>query len=100
MAVLLQKDILAKLSEPSVQVRDESLFDPDQSDNSGYIVPYNSPLDALFKGLLGKLSAFRMSGVNIHWETVTFSPRLIELHIQNVTLGYDKAIILFLNALS
>ncbi|CEL61632.1 hypothetical protein RSOLAG1IB_04382 [Rhizoctonia solani AG-1 IB] len=99
-SALLQNDILAALSELSVQVRDESLFDPDRSDNSEYIIPRQSHLSTSFIALLERLSAFRMSGVNIHWESVTFSSRLVELHIQNVTLGYDKAIISFLDALS
>ncbi|KAF8668198.1 hypothetical protein RHS04_09083 [Rhizoctonia solani] len=100
MDVLLQQGILETLSELSIQVRDESLFDPDRSNHSEYITSSSSSFKKSFTGLLGRLSAFRISGVNIHWETTALSPRLVELHIQNVTLGYDNSIIPLLNALS
>ncbi|QRW17309.1 hypothetical protein RhiXN_05311 [Rhizoctonia solani] len=76
MDVLLQQDILETLPELSIQVRDESLFDPDRSDHSEYITSSSS--------------SFKKSSTGL----------LVELHIQNVTLGYDKAIISLLNALS
>ncbi|GAB1524357.1 hypothetical protein RhiTH_007510 [Rhizoctonia solani] len=65
-----------------------------------FIFPHDSPEHTSFAQFLGSLTAFRISNVLFHWDNIAFSSRLVELRMQEVNLGYDDAIILFLKALS
>ncbi|KAG8713424.1 hypothetical protein FRC11_012214, partial [Ceratobasidium sp. 423] len=65
-----------------------------------WILPHDSPQQTSFASLLASLKTFRIHNVYFHWETMTFSTRLVELRIQNITLGYDEAIAPFLRALT
>ncbi|KAH7327661.1 hypothetical protein B0J17DRAFT_680507 [Rhizoctonia solani] len=97
---LLQHESLTSLSELSFQVANESHLDHTLPSDSDYVFSRDSPLNPSLPTLLGMLSAFRISGANFHWDTMVSSSRLVALHIEDVTLGYDTIIVSFLHALS
>ncbi|EUC60735.1 hypothetical protein RSOL_362260 [Rhizoctonia solani AG-3 Rhs1AP] len=49
--------------------------------------------------LIGSLSALRLRGVYIHWETITFSDKLVEFHLQSVVLGNTAQLAKLLQAI-
>ncbi|KDN34374.1 hypothetical protein RSAG8_12540, partial [Rhizoctonia solani AG-8 WAC10335] len=53
-----------------------------------------------FDELIKSLSVVRICGVQIHWGRTVFSKQLIELHLQDITLGYDIAMANLLRALA
>ncbi|CAE6474858.1 unnamed protein product [Rhizoctonia solani] len=61
-----------------------------------YIVSHDPPLSHLMQSL----RAFRIRRVNFHWNTISFSSRLVELHIEHISLGYDDAIAPWVQVLS
>ncbi|CAE6479406.1 unnamed protein product [Rhizoctonia solani] len=62
---------------------------------------YNfSPLQPLFCKMLQSLATLRISGAFVHWDMITFSTRLTELHLHRVTLGYNSELLDFLQAAS
>ncbi|KAG8755566.1 hypothetical protein FRC11_005947 [Ceratobasidium sp. 423] len=68
---------------------------------SEYLISDESFIDHdRFKRLVQSLSAFRMSGIPIHWNAVTFSSQLVELMLDGVTLGFESEVGRFLGALS
>ncbi|CAE6518206.1 unnamed protein product, partial [Rhizoctonia solani] len=70
------------------------------TDEFDYIFPRSHSEQTSFTNMMGLLTAFRISGIQFHWDTIVFSTRLVELRIDNITLGYDDAIVSFLRALS
>ncbi|CUA77201.1 hypothetical protein RSOLAG22IIIB_12595 [Rhizoctonia solani] len=67
---------------------------------SDYVIPHDHPQLDLFTKMLQGLTHFHTSGSLIHWDTLAFSTRLVELMINDVMLGYDEKIIPFIQALS
>ncbi|CEL56293.1 hypothetical protein RSOLAG1IB_07709 [Rhizoctonia solani AG-1 IB] len=65
-----------------------------------YIFPRDSLQQASLIRLLRSLTVFRVSKVLLHWDNVAFSSQLVDIQIENVTLGYDDAIISFLASLA
>ncbi|EUC61618.1 hypothetical protein RSOL_401690, partial [Rhizoctonia solani AG-3 Rhs1AP] len=53
----------------------------------------------LFTTLIGSLATFRLKRANIHWNTITFSDKLVNLHLQSVVLGDPTKLNEFLHAL-
>ncbi|KAJ1306499.1 hypothetical protein OPQ81_007501 [Rhizoctonia solani] len=99
-STLLERHTPGSLSELSIrftQMRDRIDRPPLAFD---YILTHDPSQQELFAGLVRDLVAFRINNVLLRWDTLTFSTRLVELRIQQVTLGYDDAIIPFLRALS
>ncbi|EUC56057.1 hypothetical protein RSOL_156850 [Rhizoctonia solani AG-3 Rhs1AP] len=90
------------LSELSIQLSDSESSDisTDLPEDSDYIVFRDSPQQASFSRLAQSLTAFRLYGTRFHWDTLTFSTRLVELRIERVLLGYDDMIASFLQTLS
>ncbi|KAF8737821.1 hypothetical protein RHS02_06020, partial [Rhizoctonia solani] len=74
--------------------------EPGLPTENDFIFPHDSPEHTSFAQFLGSLTAFRIRNVLFHWDNIAFSSRLVELRMQEVNLGYDDAIILFLKALS
>ncbi|KAH7335610.1 hypothetical protein B0J17DRAFT_670804 [Rhizoctonia solani] len=64
--------------------------------DSDYVVSHDPPLS----NLMQSLTAFRICRVNFHWDTISFSSRLSELQIEQVSLGYDDAVAPFVQALA
>ncbi|CAE6452649.1 unnamed protein product [Rhizoctonia solani] len=97
---LFQYSGLEPLSKLSIQCT----YKPNRSDrllrDSDYIFPWESTYNDAIATLTCMLSAFHISGVHLHWGRTEFSHRLVELQIDNVNLGYDGKIFLFLQALS
>ncbi|CUA73350.1 NACHT and WD repeat domain-containing protein 2 [Rhizoctonia solani] len=52
-----------------------------------------------FTDCIGSLSTFRVRGINIKWHDVTFSNKLVQLHLQSVCLGYCSDMYKFLRVL-
>ncbi|CAE6408740.1 unnamed protein product [Rhizoctonia solani] len=65
-----------------------------------YIFPRNSPQQVAFASMVRNLVAFRICGAPVRWDNLVFSTQLVELRIQEVVLGYDDAILSFVQALS
>ncbi|CAE6474865.1 unnamed protein product [Rhizoctonia solani] len=63
---------------------------------SDYIVSHDPPLS----NLMQSLTAFRICRVHFRWDTISFSSRLSELRIEQVSLGYDDTIAPFVQALA
>ncbi|CAE6437563.1 unnamed protein product, partial [Rhizoctonia solani] len=53
-----------------------------------------------FNQLIRSVSVLRVSGIPFHWETINFSARLVELRVQEVTLGYESELNHFLKAVA
>ncbi|CAE7215986.1 unnamed protein product [Rhizoctonia solani] len=95
---LLQHGTPRTLSELSLS--NKLHFQHDPHNDGGYITARESPLNTSFATLLGLLSILRLHGTNVHWNTTRFSSRLVELHIEEITLGSDAALAPFLKAIS
>ncbi|EUC56034.1 hypothetical protein RSOL_156000 [Rhizoctonia solani AG-3 Rhs1AP] len=87
---------LAELSVQSIYANNAPDWLPSYDD---YVIPLDYAHQSSFVSLLGTLTVFRISGAHFHWETMAFSTRLVELEIENITLGYDHEIEPFLQAL-
>ncbi|KAL5633500.1 hypothetical protein ACGC1H_003860 [Rhizoctonia solani] len=90
------------LSELSIQLTDSESSDmsTELPEDSDYIMYRDSPQQASFSRLVQSLTAFRLYGARFHWDTLSFSTRLVELRIERVVLGYDDMIASFLQTLS
>ncbi|CAE6536653.1 unnamed protein product, partial [Rhizoctonia solani] len=55
-------------------------------------------LDLISKSI-GSLSAFRLRNINIRWGNITFSHRLVEMHLQSVVLGDNSKLVEFLRVI-
>ncbi|GAB1518564.1 hypothetical protein RhiTH_001625 [Rhizoctonia solani] len=110
---LLDHDLTGSLSEFSValeELRFKHREDSDYHDwdytvpefprEFDYLFPCDSPQHTSFALLLNSLVVFRIKNVLLHWEHISFSSRLTELHIQSIKLGYDDAIVPFVQTLS
>ncbi|KDN36375.1 hypothetical protein RSAG8_10883, partial [Rhizoctonia solani AG-8 WAC10335] len=53
----------------------------------------------LFTSLIESLSVFRLRNVHIPWNTITFSEKLVEFHLQSVVLGDHFKLAEFLHVL-
>ncbi|CAE6510320.1 unnamed protein product [Rhizoctonia solani] len=97
---LLQESNIGLLTKLSIRFinafNNLSLLPSDDS----YIFHHDDPRQNSFIKLVGALSVFRIHGVHFHWQTAVFSTRLVELWIENITLGCDDAVVPFLQALS
>ncbi|KDN47022.1 hypothetical protein RSAG8_03799, partial [Rhizoctonia solani AG-8 WAC10335] len=99
---LLQEDntgSLTKLSIRCVNAFNNQSWLP-SDDRDSYVFHHDDLRQILFTRLAGALRTFRINGVHFHWQATTFSTRLNELWIENITLGYDDAVVPFLQALS
>ncbi|KDN33991.1 hypothetical protein RSAG8_12922, partial [Rhizoctonia solani AG-8 WAC10335] len=99
---LLQEDntgSLTKLSIRCVNAFNNQSWLP-SDDRDSYVFHHDDLRQILFTRLVGALRTFRINGVHFHWQATTFSTRLNELWIENITLGYDDAVVPFLQALS
>ncbi|EUC56010.1 hypothetical protein RSOL_154050, partial [Rhizoctonia solani AG-3 Rhs1AP] len=65
-----------------------------------YVIPHDHPQLYLLTNMLQGLTTFHTNGALIHWNTLAFSTRLVELCISDIMLGYDDKIIPFLQTLS
>ncbi|CAE6404100.1 unnamed protein product [Rhizoctonia solani] len=54
----------------------------------------------VFEGLLKRISVLRLSGAPISWAGVSFSSQLVELELQDFTLGHDSKLSMLMTALS
>ncbi|KEP50029.1 hypothetical protein V565_088160, partial [Rhizoctonia solani 123E] len=82
---------------------DSVFYYPDTSvpELSDYLVLKDSPAQTRLGEILQSLSVFCVSGaVFIHWDMITFSTRLTELCLHQITLGYDSDLLKFLRAAS
>ncbi|CAE6485826.1 unnamed protein product [Rhizoctonia solani] len=97
---LLEKYETGSLTKLSIRSLNDSgnlsWFPSDES----YILRLGDPHQILFTELAKALATFRVHGVHFYWQTITFSSRLVELWIENITLGWDDAIISFMQAAS
>ncbi|CAE6458844.1 unnamed protein product [Rhizoctonia solani] len=99
---MLQQGATESLTELSVRwTRELDIIPPLPSGHDfNYILPRNHPQQSSFTKMMGALTAFRISGIQLNWDTLAFSHRLIELQVDSIMLGDDGAIIPFLHALS
>ncbi|CAE6474121.1 unnamed protein product [Rhizoctonia solani] len=103
---LLQHGTALSLSQLSMSLRDPICFDSSVDSRTGFpadhwwILPHGSPQQTSFSSLLASLTTFRIHRAYFHWESVSFSSRLLELRVQSVALGYDDEIAPFLHALN
>ncbi|CAE6474040.1 unnamed protein product, partial [Rhizoctonia solani] len=97
---LLRHNTPGLLSELSIQCTHTLNETPMLPPRHHYIVPRNSPEQASFVTLVHALVSFRINGVHVHWNSLTFSTKLVELRIEKVALGYDDTIIPFMRALA
>ncbi|KEP49734.1 hypothetical protein V565_094160 [Rhizoctonia solani 123E] len=74
---------------------------------SSQIPPLRTSLSSLrsfkyinFEDLLELISVLRLSNVMFDWDRVQFSHQLVELELQNLTLGYDSELTKLLTSLS
>ncbi|CAE7231051.1 unnamed protein product [Rhizoctonia solani] len=65
-----------------------------------HLFPLHSEDRKHFDKLIEPLSAVRICGVQIHWSQMVFSKQLVELHLQDITLGYDAVMAALLGALA
>ncbi|KAG8758632.1 hypothetical protein FRC11_003321 [Ceratobasidium sp. 423] len=70
---------------------------PQESD---YVFRSGDPKQQLFESLIKSLSVLRVRGVMFHLETALSSSRLVELHLQELTLGHDSKLAELLKTLS
>ncbi|CAE6408627.1 unnamed protein product [Rhizoctonia solani] len=84
------------LSELFLQLRAPHVWIHGPPNESDYIDSHDHPLSSLMQSL----TAFRVCCVQFHWDTISFSSRLSELHIEQVTLGYDDKIAPFVQSLA
>ncbi|KAG8759304.1 hypothetical protein FRC11_002148, partial [Ceratobasidium sp. 423] len=92
-------DSSGKLSHLSI--RHESDLRTDRLPREfNYIFSLGSNDQKVFESLLKRISVLRLSGVVLHWDEAVFSNRLVELELQEITMGYDSEISKFLEALS
>ncbi|KAL5633533.1 hypothetical protein ACGC1H_003880 [Rhizoctonia solani] len=97
---LLQHDTRLSLSELSIQLGNASIMNYRIPVESDFLISRGHSQYASFARLIEKLMVFRISGIHIHWDTIAFSTRLVELRIEQVAVGYDTAIVPFVRALS
>ncbi|CAE7084724.1 unnamed protein product [Rhizoctonia solani] len=76
------------------------IYEPRLPSEHDYIFPRDSPQEVSFNKLLKSLTAFRISSVQIYWDNIAFSSRLVELLIHDVNFGYDDELAPFLQTLS
>ncbi|CAE6406563.1 unnamed protein product [Rhizoctonia solani] len=90
------------LSELSIQLTDSEASNMSNAlpEDSDYVISRDSPDQASFSLLVQSLTAFRIYGTRFHWDTLSFSTRLVELRIERVVLGDDHMITSFMQTLS
>ncbi|KAG8710548.1 hypothetical protein FRC11_004390 [Ceratobasidium sp. 423] len=88
------------LSDLSINVEREEAQRNNLPDDFYHLFPLNDPQRESFDVLLNSLSVLRIRGVPIYWDQAVFSDRLVELHLQEITMGYDVSMLNLLNALS
>ncbi|CAE6370799.1 unnamed protein product [Rhizoctonia solani] len=88
---------LVSLAIRSTEISNDSGW---QSSGGDYVIHRGYRYQESFINLIGALKVLRIQGVRFHWDTMVFSSRLVNLHIENITLGYDDEIYPFLRALS
>ncbi|CAE7125894.1 unnamed protein product [Rhizoctonia solani] len=90
----------SNLSELYIHMERKELSQNDLPDDILYLFALDGRSRELFNGICNSLSILRVCGVPVHWDRVAFSDRLVELHLQEITLGRDASLLHFLNALS
>ncbi|KAJ1303082.1 hypothetical protein OPQ81_011283 [Rhizoctonia solani] len=96
---LLEDGVPSQLSELSIRFAPNNFFPSEQT--TPFVIHSKSRNQATFISLMASLSALRLSGVQIQWENMIFSDRLVELSVHGVKLGdSDSAISTFLSAIS
>ncbi|KAL5632278.1 hypothetical protein ACGC1H_000324 [Rhizoctonia solani] len=96
----LTLDSSNRLTELSLRVESDALSEPkDPLQDKDHLFPLNGEDRETFDKLLKSLSVIRICGVPIHWSRTLFSKQLVELHLQDITLGYDVAMFKLLSAL-
>ncbi|CAE7211993.1 unnamed protein product [Rhizoctonia solani] len=98
--MLLRQKNHRSLSQLSIQLESWSgrMYN-DNETTSACVVPDKS-LETSFKDLIGELTVFRISRITFHWDTMSFSTRLVELRIDHAKLGTDDMLVQFMQALS
>ncbi|CAE6418270.1 unnamed protein product, partial [Rhizoctonia solani] len=90
----------SRISELHVQRKREKSSRETLPSKFDYIIEATSSDRAGFDQLLARLSVFRLCGAPIHWDQVAFSNQLVELELQEFTMGFDLEIDKMLTALS
>ncbi|CUA77984.1 Protein furry homolog-like [Rhizoctonia solani] len=57
-------------------------------------------IETNFESILNSLSVLRLSDITFDWSKVQFSPRLVEIELQKLTLGSDEKFVELLSSLS
>ncbi|CAE6474799.1 unnamed protein product [Rhizoctonia solani] len=97
---LLQQGQVGTLTELSIRSIDAFNSPSWFPSGDSYILKVDDSRQTSFVRLLAALTTFHINGAHFYWPTISFSARLVELWIENITLGYDDAILPFLHALS
>ncbi|CAE6459900.1 unnamed protein product [Rhizoctonia solani] len=97
---LLEHDTPGSLCELSIQFNKAELVNHRTPEESDYLFPRDHIDHVSFASLVGTLTAFRISGLHFHWDTMARATRLVELRIEQITLGYDDALVSLVQALS
>ncbi|CAE6352780.1 unnamed protein product [Rhizoctonia solani] len=96
----LTLDSSSRLTELSLRVESDASSKPnDLLQDKDHLFPLDSEDRKSFDKLLKSLSVVRICGIPIHWGQTLFSKQLVELHLQDITLGYDAAMANLLSAL-
>ncbi|CAE6486363.1 unnamed protein product [Rhizoctonia solani] len=94
---LLESQSPAVMSELSIHHYEDPLEDsPPRPPKTNEYLDFTMPTE---KKLISSLSAFRLRRINVHWNTITLSDKLVEIHLQSVMLGSNAKLVEFLHAL-
>ncbi|KAH7335621.1 hypothetical protein B0J17DRAFT_670842 [Rhizoctonia solani] len=97
---LLQQGSVCSLAELSIRSIDAFNSPSWFPSGDSYFLQMGDSRQNSFARLLAALTTFHINGTHFYWPTMRFSARLVELWIENITLGYDDAVVPFLHALS
>ncbi|CUA69934.1 hypothetical protein RSOLAG22IIIB_08777 [Rhizoctonia solani] len=97
---VLQHDPRLSLTELSIWFENPSVVNYRMPGETEYLISRDHSNYASFARLMETLTAFRISGIHVPWETIASSTRLVEVRIEQVAIGYDSAIIPFVRSLS
>lgn len=97
--LLLRGGVPSHFSELSIRFASNGYFPSERK--TACVVHTKSPNQETFKILIGSLGILRLSRVQVQWEHIMFSNRLVELFIHKVKLGDSElAMFTFLSAIS
>ncbi|CAE6442480.1 unnamed protein product [Rhizoctonia solani] len=97
----LKLDSLPRLSKLSLRVESEGSLKPHEPlQDKDYLFPSSSKDRESFDKMIKPLSVVRICGVQIYWSQILFSKQLVELHLQDITLGDDAVMVNLLHALT